>query len=239
MFTIIAYSESVDPGAAYNALTAVADQHVRVSGDDIQIPSLNHVVAVAGLVENAAANRARLVSPSLRVRSNFQVQPLNGGAAAAVEPASPAAVVDLRSSPLVLAAGEQLNFEVFSDPVAAQRQSGVVWLADAPIAPIAGPIFTVRATSATALAAGAWSNVAVVFEEDLPRGRYQLVGLWPVSAGMIAARAVLVGYQWRPGALGADSVNDIGHPTMDCLSVSADATQEFWLDLIQVRAGGA
>src|SRR5574341_1733615 len=189
MFTIIAYSESVDPGAAYNALTAVADQHVRVSGDDIQIPSLNHVVAVAGLVENAAANRARLVSPSLRVRSNFQVQPLNGGAAAAVEPASPAAVVDLRSSPLVLAAGEQLNFEVLSDPVAAQRQSGVVWLADAPIAPIAGPIFTVRATSATALVAGAWSNVAVVFEEDLPRGRYQLVGLWPVSAGMIAARA--------------------------------------------------
>jgi hypothetical protein len=166
--------------------------------------------------------------------------------------------MDLRASPLALAPGEQLNFEAFANPAAAQIQWGVVWLADAPIAPAAGAIFSVRATSATVVVAGAWTNVALTFEEDLPRGRYQLVGMFPVSAGMIAARAVFVGYSWRPGVLGSDLINDLQHPmfrmgalgafgefedieppTIDVLAVSADATQEFWLDLIQVRAGGA
>jgi len=258
MFTTIGFLESVDQAGAFNALTALADQHVRVSGDDIQVPTLNQVVAVSAGVENVAANRARLVSPSLRVRSNYLISPVNGATAGAVEPGSPHAVVDLRRSPLALAVGEQLNFETFANPAAAQIQWGLVWLADAPIAPVAGPMFSIRATSATALVGSVWSNVAVTFDEDLPRGRYQLVGLWPISAGMIAARAVFVGGTWRPGALGSDSNNDLGDPmfrngglgvfgefedieppTFDCLSVSADATQEFYLDLVQVRGGGA
>jgi hypothetical protein len=258
MFTTIGYLESVDQAGAFNALTALADQHVRVSGDDIQVPTLNQVVAVSAGVENVAANRARLVSPSLRVRSNFLIAPTNGATAVGVEPGSPQAMVDLRTTPLVLAVGEQLNVEAFANPVAAQSQWGMVWLADGPIAPLAGPIFTIRATSATALVPNGWSNVAVAFDEDLPRGRYQMVGLWPISSGMIAARAVFVGGTWRPGALGSDSNNDLQHPmfrngemgvygefedieppTFDCLSLLADATQEFYIDIIQVRAGGA
>lgn len=258
MFTTVGYYESVDQAGLYNPAAAVADQHVRVSGDDIQIPTLNQVVAIACGVENVAAHRARLVSPSLRVRSNFQIQPLNGQAAAAVEPNDAHNVVDLRDSPLVLVVGEQLNLELLANPAAPQIQWGVVWLADGPIVPVKGAIFTVRATSATAAVAGSWTNVAIAFEEDLPRGRYQLVGLRPVSAGIIAARAVFVGFGNRPGALGSDSNEDYGHdiwrlgqlgvfgefediepPTMDVLAVSADATQEFWMDLIQVRGGPA
>ena len=256
MFTTVAFYESVDQAAAYVALNAVPDQHVRVVGDDIQIPTLSNVVAIAAGVETAAANRARLVSPSLRVRSNFQITPTNGQAAAAVEPNDAHNVVDLRTSPLALVVGEQLNVEAFANPAAAQVQWGVVWLADGPIVPINGAIFTVRTTSATALVAGTWTNVAITFDEDLPRGRYQLVGMRPVSAGIIAARAVFVGGSARPGVLGCDAVTDYGHemwrlgqmgvfgefedvepPTMDALAVSADATQEYWLDLIQLRAG--
>lgn len=256
MFTTVGFYESVDQAGAYVALNAVADQHVRVSGDDIQVPTLNQVLAIAGGVESAAAFRARLTSPSLRERSLFQITPLNTGAAAAVEPATPQAVVDLSESPLVLVAGEQLNIEALANPVAAQVQWGIVWLGDGVQAKVRGPIFSVRATGATALVAGSWTNVALTFDEDLPRGRYQLVGLFPVSAGMIAARAVFVGFGNRPGALGSDALSDLQSylfrygelgvfgefedtepPTMDCLAVSADATQEFWLDLIQLRKG--
>lgn len=256
MHTLIGFSESVDQAAAYVALNGLADPHVRVSGDDIQIPALNQVVLVAGLVENVAANRARLVSPSLRRRSNFQVTPLNGGAAAAVEPDSPHKIMDLRDNPLALVTGEQLNFEAFANPAAAQIQTGLVWLSDGKVAPISGPIFSVRATSATAAVADAWTNVAIAFEEDLPVGRYQVVGLFPMSTTMLAARLVLVGYQWRPGAMGSDLINDLASPifrlgqmgvygefedtsppTIDVLCAAADATQEFWIDLIQVREG--
>lgn len=254
--TTVAFYENVDQAGLYNPCAAIADQSVRVTGNDIQVPTLNQVVAIAVGLESVAARRARLVSPSLRVKSNYQIVPTNGQAAAAQEPDSPQAVVDLRETPLVLVVGEQLNLELLANPVAAQDQWGVVWLADGPVAKAGGAIFTVRATSATAAVAGAWTNVAITFEEDLPRGRYQLLGLRPESTGMVAARAVFVGSGHRPGALGADSHGDQQHPmfrmgglgvwgefedieppTMDVLAVSADATQEFYMDLVQLRSG--
>lgn len=258
MLTTIAFYESTDQAAAFVALNGVPDPHVRVTGDDIQIPSLNQVVAVAGGVDTTVAGRARLVAPSLRAKSNYMVAPLNGQAAAAQEPDTPQAVVDLRGSPLILDFSEQLNFEAFANPLVAQVQWGVVWLSDGPIVPITGAIFTVRATSATALVAGTWTNVALVFDEDLPRGKYTIVGFRPESAGMIAARLYLVGSAWRPGALGCDLIGDLQHqmfrlgqlgimgafediepPTVDALAVSADASQVYYLDLIQERKGAA
>jgi hypothetical protein len=258
MLTLVAYYESVDQAAAFVALNGVADPHVRVTGDDIQVPTLNQVVAIAGGVDTTVAGRARLVAPSLRAKSSYMIAPLNGQAAAAQEPDTPQAVVDLRASPLVLDFSEQLNFEAFANPAAAQVQWGCVWLADGPVVAISGAMFTVRCTSATALVAGAWTNVALTFDEDLPRGRYQIVGFRPESAGMIAARLYLVGGTWRPGALGCDLVGDQQHsmfrnggmgvmgefediepPTVDALAVSADAAQVYYLDLIQLRRGPA
>ncbi len=260
MFTVVAFYESVDQGAAYNFISGVPDLTVRVSGDDIQVPTLNQIVAVSAQVETAAAHRARLSCPSLRVLSNLQIAPMNGAAAAAVEPGSPQAVVDLRRTPLALAPQEQLNAEILADPVAAQIQSVVVWLSDGPIEPATGRIFTVRATAVSALVAGTWSPTAINFDEDLPRGRYQIVGFWPISTGMIAARLSMVAHPWRPGALGSDLQEDIQHPmfrfgqlgvfgefedieppTVEALAVSADAAaaQQYYFDLIQIRAGGA
>lgn len=258
MFTTVAFYENTDQAAAYVALNAVADQHVRVVGDDVQVPTLNNVIAVAGGVDTTTAQRARLVSPSLRERASFQVTPLNGQAAAAQEPNSPQAVQDLRFSPIPLVVGEQLNFEAFANPAAAQDQWGIVWLADGPITPVTGFIFCVRATSATAAVAGAWTNVALTFDEDIPRGRYQVVGLRGQSTGMVACRCVFVGGGPRPGVLGTDAQGDITPPyfrygglgvfgefedteppTIDVLAVSADATQEYWFDLIQLRKGPA
>ncbi|MGH7409853.1 MAG: hypothetical protein ACREJ6_02150, partial [Candidatus Methylomirabilis sp.] len=184
------------------------------------------------------------------------IDPANVAAAAAVEPGSPQAALDLRAQPIVLVVGEQLNAEINTNPVAAQIQWCIVWLSSGPVEPVRGPVFTIRATNAVALVGSVWSNQPITFQEDLPRGRYQVVGFRPESAGMIAGRLVFVGGGPRPGALGADAISDIQHPifrygelgvwgefedieppTVDCLSVSADATQEFYFDLIQVREG--
>lgn len=258
MIHTIAYYEAVNPAGAYNALNGVADPRVRVVGVDIQVPALNQVIAAAVGINDAAANRARLVAPSLRELSNFMLAPTNSDVAAAVEPGSPQRVVDLRASPLALIPGEQLNAEILSTIAGAPPQWCVVWLADAVPAPATGKMFTVRATSATAAVAGTWTNVAITFDEDLPRGRYAVAGLFPISAGMIAARLNFVGGGYTPGVLGSDLVQDLQHPmfrygglgvlgefedieppTIDVLAVSADATQEFYLDLIQLSKATA
>jgi len=249
----------VDPAGVFNPLTAVPDAHVTTSGDDIRVPSLNQLIAAAAGIETAVESFARLTAPSLRQRGLIQIEPYNSGAAAAVEPNSPHRVYDLRRNPLVLVPGENLNAETDSNPVAAQIQWCVIWLADGPVEPVRGAIFTVRATSAQLLIVSAWTNGILTFVEDLPRGSYQVVGMRARSAGLVAARLVFVGQGaagWRPGVLGTDAQDDLEHPmfrygqlgvfgefedieppTVDFLSVSADAAEDVYLDLIQTRAG--
>lgn len=258
-FTTVAFQESVDPAGVFNALTAIADQHITVSGDDLRVPSLRNIIAVAGGVDVTVESFLRLSSPSLRIRQLLHVEPLNTASAAAVEPLSPHRLYDLRRNPVALVEGENLNAEINSDPLAAQIQWAVVWLADRAPEPVRGEIFTARATALGVLVASTWSNAALTFVEDLPRGRYQVVGMRARSAGLVAARLVFVGTGaagWRPGVLGVDAQDDLEHPmfrygelgefgqfedieppSVDFLSVSADGAEDVYLDLIQLRAG--
>lgn len=258
MFTTCAFLESVDPGGVYNALAAIADQHVRVSGDDLYVPELNQIVLLSGGIETAAEAFLRLTSPSLRGRSRFFVEPYNGAAAAAVEPGSPHAICDLRHAPLVLVPMEVLNAETDSNPVAAQIQWCIVWFADGPTEEATGAMFSIGATGATTLVASAWTNVPLTLSEDLPRGRYAVVGMRARAAGCVAARLVGIGWRWRPGVLGVDAQTDIEYeafrygglgvfgefedtdmPSVDFLSISADTAEDVVLDLVQLRAGPA
>jgi hypothetical protein len=257
MFHTAAFIENVDPAGAFIALNAAAEQVIRTGGDDIFVPEkLPLVIAAAGGVESNAESFMRLVAPSLRGRSAFQIEPLNLTAAAGVEPGSPHRIMDLRRFPLKLVAQEQLNAEINSNPAAAQDQWCVVWFADAVPAQAEGDIFTVRATGAQALTDIAWTNVALTMVEDLPRGRYAVVGARFRSDACVAGRVVFVGGTYRPGALGVDAQDDLEHPmfrhgglgvwgefedldqpTCDFLAVAADAAEDVYLDLIQVRAG--
>lgn len=258
MLTTIAWYQSVDPAGATVQLNAVADQSVRVTGADIYCPPLSQCVALAGGADATVAPFMRFTSPSQRRRTSTYISPLNTGGAVAVEPGTPHALADFRFNPIPLVPGEQLNMELNSNPAAAQIQWGVAWLSEAPIEPIKGSSFTVRGTASATLVAGTWSNTAITFSEDLPRGRYQVVGMSAISAGLIAARLVFIGGQYRPGVLGSDLASDVGspifrtgslgifgefedtdQPTVDFLSVSADTSEEVFLDLIQVRDGAA
>lgn len=258
-FTTVAFIESIDPAGVFVAVNAaLGEQHITSAGDNITIPEWTQVVALAAGVEIAVESFARLAAPSLRTQGLFNVEPFSSASAAAVEPASPPPVMDLRRTPLVLVRGEILTCELNSNPAAAQRQWLVVWLADGPVEPVAGRVVTVRATGATALVADTWGNVPITMIENLPRGRYQIVGLRARAAGLVAARIVIPGQAWRPGVLGVDAQEDLEHPmfrygqlgsfgefedtdlpSVDCLSVSADAAEDFYFDLIQLRSGPA
>src|SRR5262249_32150469 len=143
MFTTVAFQQSVDPGNAYTAINvAGSDASIKGTTTQIFVPELTQVVGAAAQLENTVAPRARLVSPSLRIRSRFEIEPANVGSAAAVKPTSPHAFIDLRDTPLQLVKDEVLTAEIKTDPAAAQLQSVVVWLADGPIQPVTGPIFS-------------------------------------------------------------------------------------------------
>jgi len=255
-FHLAAWSQSIDPAGLFTTLNAVQDTQITVAAKNIQVPNLNQVIALAAGIETTAAQQARLTAPSRRVKALQRVTPTQGNAAAASLPGDPHKVVDLRDTPLKMVVGEQMQAEINSDPAAAQIQWLLAWLADGPTAPVLGDEFTIRADGATALVAQTWTLVPLVFAENLPRGRYRVVGFRAQSTNMVAARLVLVGNQWRPGALGTNTDRHLEHPMfrhgelgtwgefedtdppqVECLANAADAAEVFYLDLIQVREG--
>ena len=79
MFTLVAYSASQDTSGALTTTAALADPHVRVSGNDISIPSdLPFVSGVYAVGANMS--RAALVSPSIRRRYPYEVFPIDAQA---------------------------------------------------------------------------------------------------------------------------------------------------------------
>ncbi len=258
MFHLAAYYQSVDPGGAYVQLVPVNDSQLTVNTPRIQVPPLNNIVAAAAGLENTVVPFARLVAPSLTARWRHQICPVNVGGAAPVPVNSPVAIQDLRDDPIQLVVSEQLTAEINSNPAAAQIQWVLVWFADGKPSPVSQYMTTARATVANALVAGTWTLNTLVFDEQLPRGRYQITGLRAQSNSIIGARLVIPANPWRPGAIGVNAVQgissdmfrygnmgvwgeyeDVDNLQIETLGFAADAAavQIYWVDLVQVRSG--
>jgi len=246
-FTVVAFTESQDSATLTN-IAALADPHVRVSGDDIYVPV---ALPFLGAWHFMGANftQGQILSPSLRRLANLDVEPAD----LVDEPASPNALHDLFANPVPLEGGEALNTQMAEDAAGASRVTALIWFTSGGLTPVTGQIFTIRATNATTLTANAWTNGALTFSQTLPRGTYSIVGMRAQSAGLRAARLVIPGESWRPGCSGVDADSDIdapcfrygqigawgsfGHdapPTVDFLSASADSSQVVHLDLIKI-----
>lgn len=247
MFHLVGYEQSASL-AALTAITAIPDPTVRVVTNDIYVPDkINMIVGCAAMINSAAATlRAEIQAPSLRATLNFDVSPIVNGLVFGTLPRS----MRMWQTPLQLASNEPLEF--FFQNGAAVMNRGLVLLADGPISPIKGKIFSVRATGAASLVTATWVNTALTFSQTLPAGTYQIVGMRAQGANLVAARVYCSGAAWRPGVYAANLSNDndwpdfrYGNagvwgqfdntvpPTVDCLGVT-DTSQEFIFDLIKV-----
>ena len=246
-FTLVGFSASQDTSGVLTTTAALADPHIRVSGNDVSVPSdLSNIAAVYAI--GATMTRAAIVSPSIRRRYPFEVFPVD----AAATPTDPFHFHDSPQSTIALDVDESLNFQFAESGAGAQRGSGFVWLSDGPINPITtGEMFTIRATGSTTLTAYSWTNCPLTFNDTLPAGTYQIVGMHAFSTGAIAARLVIPQYAWRPGVICSTSANvfssqafrygnfgvfgEFTHmtpPTVEFCSSSADTSETVYLDLI-------
>ena len=123
---------------------------------------------------------------------------------------------------------------------------------DGPSAPVNGEILTIRATASITLVDGVWTNGNITFDQVLPVGDYNIVGMRAEGTGLVAARLVIQGYPWRPGIVGRTTVaqddldmmrfgrsgvlgtfNNNVPPTLDAIGATG-TTQVIYLDLIKV-----
>lgn len=244
MFHTAAFFQNVD-NAALAEVNALTDQVLSIESNRFALrePMLLLWASIIG----STITRARLSMPSLRQITNPDLAPYN----VATEPGADPNVADFRAFPFRLPSNEQLSLETVNSGASAVDHWGIVSLAVTPPARANGnPIYTLRGVSTTTLTADTWSPIAVTWDDDLPAGQYQCVGLRVESAGGIAARVRFEGQLWRPGVLANDGVLDKGWPmarrgglgvfgsfdsrqmpTPEVLSLSADTAETVYMDL--------
>lgn len=245
-FSLVAWSESQDSATLAN-VAAVADQHITVSGDDVRVPQFaSKLAGVYALGVNLT--RAMLVSPSLRRMLNLELSPLDRAAL----PASTPLPIWFQDGPIELIPDENLNAQAAEDGSGAKLSTILAWLADGPIVPVTGEMFTVRVTSAVTLVANNWTNGALTFDQALQPGKYAVVGGRFLSTTLEAFRLVFPGGYFRPGGVGATAVNQLAipgqrrggwgvwgefmhttPPTADFLGTAADTAETGELDLVK------
>ncbi len=247
---LCAWYESKDPAGALLPLNGVPEQTIMVTGDDIRVPpGLANIIGKAAVVNHATVARAQVQSPSLRMLTNLDIEPI---VVSAVVFGSPPEAIYHPSIAIPVMEDESLNFAIASTPGGAVAHYGLVWLADGAQAPATGQMFTLRATATVAQAVATWTNGNMTFDQVLPAGRYQVVGMRARSADGLAARLVFPEQIPRPGVAMVNAIADLDvirfrsgrggvlgefphtiPPTLDVLGGAA-AAQVIFIDLIKV-----
>lgn len=196
--------------------------------------------------------RTRIVTPSLRIPTTPWIRPLGVGS---IPPNQPV-ICDYRNAAMLLKALEETQVWATSGLASGtERFTSILWVSDSlHLNPIpAGNIVTMRGTSTTAATANAWTQLTVTWQDTLPYGMYGIVGLQVQSTNAIAARLIINGQLWRPGALSVTALTNYSAPVMlkgglglwgtfrstalpivEVLANAADASHECYLEFVRM-----
>ncbi len=198
---------------------------------------------------SALHENGRIVTPSLREISLPFIVPIG----AAVLPASDPNVADYRDQPMQLKRLEEIANEVSTTAAGPSRVTGLYGVArDRRNAPAGTPI-TMRGTSVTAAVTNAWTTLAVTWSDNLPQGKYAVVGLTVQSTNAIAARCNFPDQEERPGSVSIGALTDkqlamftkgglgewgqfnsFAMPDIQVLANVADAAHVVYLDIVKI-----
>lgn len=246
--TGIVFEENVDNATTLQNVAALADNKYKTNGDDFYVPK-GYTKLIAYQAWGAVTTRAQITSPSLRVISPIEIEPID----LSTEPTSNMRVQSLLENPIELVENEKLNALTINTGGAAVKQVVALWLADEVPEPIKGAkIYTIRATASKTLVAYTWTQTQITLDVDLPEGTYEVVGARLECAGGILARFVFAADETRPMFPCYDAASDIedplfrmgrlgtwgefdgdSPPQVEILSLSADTSETIWLDIIK------
>jgi len=250
-FHLAAFGEAIAAAGTLQPITAVGDDQIFTAGDDLRVPTgLNNLLGAFAF--GTGITRARIVAPSLRAFINHEIAPLNAGDVP--DPDTPKDGNTFVSHPIPLAVGESINLESDAGAAGPEDVFGLVMLDEGPRQPVSGDIRTVRAVAAVAAPRITWLAGALTFSEDLPAGRYQVVGGRCVGANVGAFRLIFRAGGSRPGTMGMSLTDDadvVGSrmgawgvwgefdinqpPQIEILGVgAAAAAQVVYLDLLRI-----
>lgn len=237
-------------GAVNVALTPVDDSILTVSGSGF-ITGLDARAKFA-FVHGVGMANARLNTPSLRRISIPSLQPTQVVLAPAANPQFPEFLGFEPNLPAV----DPISVESTNTDAGTQDHRAAIALGFRESIAVPGPIWTVRGTGAIVQTATGWVNGALTLDQQLPAGRYAVVGGQCIVANGWAWRLIFQGATWRPGGMSSVAAGTPGSdlfrkgrlgtwgtfdafapPNLEIFGTGAGATQTVFLDIMPVGRG--
>lgn len=236
-FTMAGWFENVAAATTQQAITAIADEHLHVEGDNIVVPSLNKLLGYYAI--GLDIQNAELSSPQLRRTALINIAPVENTDL----PTFPPDIIARPNNPVTLEEDEQLLARVGNSNAGAQDECLFAILSDGPVMGVSGDIFTVLATATAPAVANTWQNAALTLTQDLPAGMYDVVGCRCEQATTRVFRLVFIEGRWRPGTVACIAINskDIAFSRYGGMGVwgSFKHTQPPSVDFMGDGTGGA
>lgn len=193
----IFYSETVNAGDTDNDITAVSDPQLTQQNSH-HLPNKDTLLLGAYVLETSVT-RVRIETPKLRELYNPYIRPLERAAA----PPNRANFASFEGYELNLRGGEEIVVKASNNLGAATEQCTVVlWIGDRPSSVGNAPIYTMRTTYSITGVANGFASGNLTFDQTLPSGSYDIVGMSVFGTNMVAGRLILPGYSHRPGVIG-------------------------------------
>ena len=246
MHTVL-YRSSQAIGATLASLTAIGFSQDVVTNNKILLQDQMEL-RMATLMGVGLAN-ARIQTPLLLQTASAQLRPYNVGATFGTNPNT----VDFTDQPVAFRGGENIDVQTTNTDAEAQVHTAVLQLGDRNYSKPVGQRLKIRAVGATAVTAGAWSRVNLVYDDNLPNKLFAITGMEVFSATGIVGRLDIPGQAYKPGVPVVTSLanrmnnmqydpywGELGRfrntslPALELFATAADSTQQVWLDIVVI-----
>lgn len=190
--------------ANFVAIGQTADTDVPAKTDQVLQVQNSHFVLSKPLsllgvyASSATLTRTKLKFPSINQYGGTWIRPTN----ATLLPVTDPNMADYRQIPFTVPAQEELQYASTSGLACGTENHYVLSVLQDTFVPAPqGQIYTIRGTSTTAGVASTWTDITVTWDQQLPSGRYAVVGSQVHSTTGVAHRLIFDDQIWRPGGL--------------------------------------
>lgn len=247
MFHLLAFQGSVAQNASLANVPLVTDTVFSNTSGGYLPPTNFKALVGYGRIDSGSI--ARLDTPNLRI----PVYPYLANLDLASDPPNLPPVNDWGDSGPTVLQNDQLNFVVSRAGAGAATCEGLFWMGQRNPSPVYGDIRTIRATASITRVANAWTEGSLTLQDQLPSGRYQIVGAAGFGTNLLAIRFIFPDQQLRPGVLCQQAIGEYGWmkfrygnmgvfgsfystavPTIQVLGYGANTSQTLLIDVIKI-----
>jgi hypothetical protein len=204
---LVALFGSVAQDAVLANLPPVTDSLVSIQNNRFQFPLRAQIGCI--LANVPAGTRARINTPMYRNIALPEIYPVKITAENGVN----APIMGPMWGSLEIPMNDEFGIDVSRGGAAAADSFAGIWYAPGMTPATRGPIITMRATATLTLTVGTWVSGNLTFDQSLPNGTYEVVGMQATVADAMFARLIFPGgINYRPGVPVSEAYGDYVNP---------------------------